>query len=256
LFKGLWSHRFLLVTLIRRQFQLRYRQTAAGFGWAIVPPLALLAMATLVFDKVARVDTGGVPYAAFAIAGLAPWTFFTNCLTAGVPSVVQSSQMITRLAFPRSVVPLAMIGVSFVDLIMANVILFTVLIITGTPISGTVVWFPLLLAIEITLVSGVVLFASALNVFARDLKLGLPLFTQLWLFLTPVMYPLSEVEQYRTFFMLNPMTGLIESMRDVLLFGTAPSLELLAPSLIGAGSFILLGAWYFSVVEYRFADAL
>jgi lipopolysaccharide transport system permease protein len=258
LFKGLWSHRFLLVTLVRRNFQLRYRQTAAGFGWSIVPPLATVAMATLVFGKVIGVDSGDadVPYPAFAIAALAPWTFFSNCLSAGVPSVVQSSQMITRLAFPRSVVPFSMIGVSLVDLAIGNVILFGFLLITGFPIPGTAVWFPLLLLIEVALVTGVVLLASALNVFARDLKLGLPLFTQLWLLLTPVMYPLSDVGELRSLYLLNPMTGLVESFREVLLYGRAPTMELLAPSLIGALVLVAVGSWYFSVVENRFADAL
>jgi lipopolysaccharide transport system permease protein len=256
LFKGLWSHRFLMVTLIRKLFQLRYRQSAAGFLWSIVPPLATLAMATLVFHEVAGVDTGKIPYSAFAIAGLAPWTFFSNCLSAGVPSVVQQSQMITRLAFPRAVVPFSMIGVSLVDLSVAIIILFGFLFVTGFPIPGTVAWFPLLLLLEIVLVSGVVLLTSAINVFARDLKLGLPLFTQLWLFLTPVMYPLSKVGRFRTLYLLNPMTGLMESFRDVLLIGRAPNLGLLAPSLIGAAVLVGLGIWYFSAVESRFADAL
>lgn len=256
LFRGVWTHRFLTATLIRKLFQLRYRQSAAGFLWSIVPPLATVAMATLVFHEVAGVDTGKIPYPAFAIAGLAPWTFFSNCLSAGVPSVVQQSQMITRLAFPRAVVPFSMIGVSLVDLGVAIIILFAFLFVTGFPITATVAWFPLLLLIEIALVSGVVLLTSAINVFGRDLKLGLPLFTQLWLFLTPVMYPLSDVGEFRSWYMLNPMTGLMESFRDVLLNNRAPSLELLAPSLIGAAVLIALGIWYFSAVESRFADAL
>jgi lipopolysaccharide transport system permease protein len=256
LFKELWGHRFLLVTLIRRNFVLRYRQTAAGFAWSIVPSLALLAMATFVFGKVAGVETGGIPYPVFAIAGLAPWTFFTNCLTAGVPSVVQSSQMITRLSFPRAVAPLSMLGVSFVDLLMSNVVLFAIFIITGTPFHATIVWFPVLLFIELLLAAGVVLLGSAMNVFMRDLKLALPLVMQLWLFLTPVMYPLSEVDDFRAFFMLNPMTGLIESMRDVLLYGNAPAFDLIAPTLIGAGLLLVVGTWYFSAIETRFADAL
>lgn len=256
LFKGLWSHRFLTATLVRKLFQLRYRQSAAGFLWSIVPPLATVAMATLVFHTVAGVETGKVPYPVFAMVGLAPWTFFSNCLSAGVPSVVQQSQMITRLAFPRAVVPFSMIGVSLVDLVVGIVILFGFLFISGFPISATIAWFPLLVLIEIALVSGVVLLTSAINVFMRDLKLGLPLFTQLWLFLTPVMYPLSEVGDLRSWYLLNPMTGLMESFRAVVLYDSAPDAALLAPSMIGAVVLIALGIWYFSSVESRFADAL
>jgi len=225
--------------------------------WAILPPLATLGMATLVFHKVAGIDSGtDTPYGAFALVGLAQWTFFTNCLSAGVPSIVQNAQMITKLSFPRSVIPLSMIGVSLVDLAIANTVLFIYLAVTGVPIHGTVVWFPVLLLIEIALVSGVVLLTCALNVFARDIKLGLPLFTQLWLFLTPVMYPLSQVDDFRNLFLLNPMTGLVESFREVVLEGSSPTMELLTPALIGAGLLIAVGAWYFSAVETRFADAL
>jgi lipopolysaccharide transport system permease protein len=258
LFKGLWSHRFLMVTLIRRQFHLRYRQTAVGWIWSILPPLATLAMATLVFHKVAGVEApGNTSYGAFTLVALAPWTFFTNCLSAGVPSVVQGSQMVTKLAFPRSVIPLSMIGVSLVDLAIANGLLFAYLLITGVPIPSTIAWFPLLLLIEVLLVSGVVLLMCSLNVFARDIKLGLPLFTQLWLFLTPVLYPLSEVgDDLRNLYLLNPMTGLVASFREVILVGRPPSMELLTPSLIATGVLMLVGIWYFSSVEHRFADAL
>jgi len=257
LFKGLWTHRFLLATMIRRQFYLRYRQTAVGWTWAIVPTLVTLVMADLVFNRVANVGSGcgDIPYRACTIVALAPWTFFVNCLAAGVPSVVQNSQMITRLAFPRSIIPLSMIGVSLVDLAIANGLLFGFLIITGVSISSTVVWFPLLLLIEIALVSGVVLLGSAVNVFARDIKLGLPLLTQAWILLTPVMYPLPTGD-LRQWYLLNPMTGLVESFRDVVLLGNLPSMEYLAPSIIGAGVLLAWGMWYFSATEHRFADAL
>lgn len=258
MFKGLWTHRFLLATMIRRQFYLRYRQTAVGWTWAIVPTLVTLAMADLVFNRVAKVEScGDFSYQACTIVALAPWTFFANCLAAGVPSVVQNSQMITRLSFPRSIIPLSMIGVSLVDLAIANGILFGFLIATGFPIPSTVVWFPLLLLIEVALVSGVVLIASAINVFARDIKLGLPLLTQAWILITPVMYPLSEApDRLRSLFLLNPMTGLVESFRDVALRGNLPDMELLTPSIIGAVLVLAIGVWYFSVTEYRFADAL
>jgi lipopolysaccharide transport system permease protein len=257
LFKGLWSHRFLLYTMIRRQFYLRYRQTAVGWTWAIVPTFVTLVTADLVFNRVAKVDScGDFSYQACTMVALAPWTFFANCLAAGVPSVVQNSQMITKLSFPRSIIPLSMIGVSLVDLVIANGILFAFLILTGNPIPTTMAWFPLLLFIEVALVSGVVLLASALNVFARDIKLGLPLLTQLWILITPVLYPLPVDPDIRRWYLLNPMTGLVESFRDVALRGTLPDLELLAPALIGAGAVLAAGIWYFSVTESRFADAL
>jgi lipopolysaccharide transport system permease protein len=243
--------------MIRRQFYLRYRQTAVGWTWAIFPTLVTLAMAELVFNRVAKVDScGDFSYQACTMVALAPWTFFANCLAAGVPSVVQNSQMITKLSFPRSIIPLSMIGVSLVDLAIANAILLGFLIVTGNPIFATMAFFPMLLLIEVAMVSGVVLLASALNVFARDIKLGLPLLTQLWILITPVMYPLPTDPDLRRWYLLNPMTGLVESFRDVALRGRLPDLELLAPALIGAGALLVVGIWYFSVTESRFADAL
>jgi lipopolysaccharide transport system permease protein len=255
--RRLWSHRDLVVSLIRRQFQLRYRQSAAGVAWAILPPLVTVGAATVVFDQVAQVDTGTVPYPLFAFAALTPWTFFASSLTFGVPSVVQSQQMVTRLAFPRAALPISMVGLALVDLAVAAVTFVVFVYVTGNSIPLTALWFPVLLLVELMLVIGVVLFGSALNVFARDVKLAIPLLSQLWLFLTPVLYPLREVPAgLRPWYQLNPMTGVVESFRSILVFGQAPDVVVLLPSLAGATLLMLLGWWYFSAVEHRFADVI
>jgi lipopolysaccharide transport system permease protein len=255
--RRLWSHRGLVGSLVRRQFQLRYRQSAAGVGWAILPPLVTVGAATIVFDGVADVDTGGVPYPLFAFAALAPWTFFASSLTFGVPSVVQNQQMLTRLAFPRAALPLSMIGLALVDLLVAMLTFVVFVYVTGYSIPLTAFWFPVLMLIELMLVVGVVLTASAMNVFARDVKLGVPLLTQLWLFLTPILYSLRDVPtDLRPWYALNPMTGLVVSFRDVLIFGHPPAFMVLVPSVVGAVIFLLVGYWYFSSTEPRFADVI
>jgi lipopolysaccharide transport system permease protein len=255
--RRLWSHRDLVVSLIRRQFQLRYRQSAAGVAWAVLPPLVTVGAATVVFDRVAQVNTGAVPYPLFVFAALTPWTFFASSLTFGVPSVALNYQMVTRLAFPRAALPISMIGLALVDLAIAGATFVVFVYVTGSSISLTALWFPVLLLVEMILVIGVVLLGSALNVFARDVKLAIPLLTQLWLFLTPVLYPLSEVPSgLRPWYQLNPMTGVVESFRSILVYGQPPDASVLLPSTVGAAALFLVGWWYFSAVEHRFADVI
>jgi lipopolysaccharide transport system permease protein len=252
-----WRHRSLTLSFVRRQYQLRYRQSLVGFGWVIVPPIASLAVATLVFGKVIGVDTGNVPYPLFALAGLVPWSFFSSSLTSGVPSVVMSQAMISRLAFPRSAIPLSTVGLALLDLGITSIVFLVFVLVTGAGLPLTALLAPGLLLIELGFVTGIVLFGSALNVFARDIRLIVPLLTQLWLFLTPVMYPLSEVPpNLRPLYLANPMTGLIESFRDILIAGKLPDLSVLTPSVIGAIVALVIGAWYFAVTNSRFADVV
>lgn len=252
-----WRRRALVISFVRRQYQLRYRQSLAGFGWAIIPPLASLFVATVVFDKVIGVDTGNVPYPLFALAGLVPWSFFGSMLATGVPSVAAQQMMITRLAFPRATIPIAAVGGAIIDLGLTFTLLFGYTIITGYGIGITALWIPVLLAIELAFAIGIIFFGSALNVFARDIRLAVPLLVQFWLFLTPVMYPLETVpDNLRSWYLANPMTGLIESFRTVLIDKTGPELGLLTPSLIGAVAALAIGGWYFAAIEHRFADVV
>lgn len=255
----LWTYRELVLSLVRRQYQLRYRQSLVGFWWAIFPPLASLFVATVVFHGVMGVQSGrpDVPYTIFTLAALTPWTFFAQSLTAGVPSIVGSIQMVTRLPFPRGAIPLSTIGTSMIDFAISLVGFILFAIITGAGIPITIVWLPMALAIEVTFIVGIVLFGSALNVFARDIRLAIPLITQLWLFLTPVMYPLDSLgEGARALYLLNPMTGIVEIFRQILAYGEAPSMALVIPATIGAITALLVGVWYFAATEERFADVI
>jgi lipopolysaccharide transport system permease protein len=252
--RRLWEHRGLLAALIRRQFQLRYRQSLVGFTWALIPPLATLGVGAILFKAVLEVDTGPAPYQVFAMAALVPWSFFANSVQQGVTSVAQGLGMVTRLAFPRAVLPLSVVGLSFLDLLVAGVAFVVIALVSGTGLPLTALWAPLLLLIEVPLVVGVVLLGSALNVFARDIRLGVPLLIQLWLFLTPVLYRLEG--ELQGLALLNPMTGLVESFRGVLVSGVAPNPMTILPSVIGAMILFVLGWWYFRATEARFADVI
>lgn len=254
----LWRHRALLLTMVRRQYQLRYRQSLVGFAWALVPPLATLGVGTILFRNVFRVETGADPYVLSTMAALVPWTFFANSVSLGIPSVLGSIAMVTRLPFPRAVLPLSAVGLSFIDFLVAAVGFVGLTLFLGQGLPLTSLWVFALLLVEIPLVLGVVLLGSAMNVFARDIRLAVPLLVQFWLILTPVMYPLSEVSSstLRSFYLANPMTGIVESFRGVLLNGTAPDVGLLAPALIGSGAALVLGLWYFQSTEPRFADVI
>lgn len=252
-----WRDRHLLLALIRRQFNLRYRQSFVGFAWAILPPLANLVAATIVFNKVVQVDTGDVPYAVFALAALAPWSLFAGSLMQGMQSLIQGHLMVTRFAFPRAVLPLSAVGLGLVDLGVSGLLFILFIYLLGVGLPATALWFLALLVVEIVFVVGLVLLGSALNVFARDVRIAVPLLVQVWLLLTPVMYPLSDVpESLRPWYLLNPMTGLIESFRRVLVYGHAPETSMLIPAAIGALFFFVLGTWYFSTTESRFADVI
>jgi lipopolysaccharide transport system permease protein len=251
------SNRHLITSLTRRQYHIRYRQSFGGLLWAIVPPLATLGVGSLVFDNVAPLEAQGVPYVLVAMAAIVPWTFFASSLTFGIPSIVGNYQLVTRLAFPRAALPLSMVGVSLLDLAISLLIFVIVAAVLGHGLPATAVWLPLILLIEVVLVSGLVLLGSALNVFARDVRLAAPLLVQFWLFVTPVMYTLSDVpETLRPWYLANPMTGIVEAARQTLVFGQAPEPTVILPAVLGALACFVIGLWYFVGTEPRFADVI
>ena len=255
--RGVWAYRELLVAYVRMHYRLRYRQSFMGVLWALVPPLSTLGVAVLVFHQVADVRARNVPYAIAVLAAVAPWSFFASSLMFGVPSIVYAHPVVTRMPFPRAVLPLAAVGTSLLDFAVACALYVVFAVAYGLGIPATVVWFPVLLVIEVVLVGGIVLLGSALNTFARDVRLAVPLAVQLWLFVTPVMYPLDSVpERLKTLYLVNPMSGLVESFRMVLAYGQAPTVGLLGPALVSAAVAFLAGSWYFGATENRFADII
>ena len=253
----LYNYRELLWTWTLRDIRVRYKQSLLGVAWAILQPLAVTLMFTLVFSLIVRVETGGIPYPVFSFTALLPWTFFAGAISFAVPSLVNNITLVTKVYLPREIFPLAAIGGSFVDFLIASVVFFGMLLYYGVPFYPTLVLVPVLLLIQIALALAVSLFASAVNVFYRDVRFIVPLALQLWMYATPIIYPLEVVPEWlRPYYLLNPMAALIEAYRDVALRGLWPNWNYLG---IAAGLSVLLfvlGYLYFKHVEWQFADLI
>lgn len=254
----LWKARRLLASLVRRTYQIRYRQSFVGFWWAILPSLGMLAVGFLVFDKVAGVETGKEGYALLTMAALVPWTLFVNSLTSGVSSVSSNGQMVSRLPFARGVLPLSSMGSALIGTAISSLIFLIIAVWSGQGLPATALWFPVLLVVELVFISGLLFLGSALDVFARDIRLAVPLAAQLWLLITPVMYTLDSVKSadLRDFYLLNPMTGVVEASRSLLVYGRLPEASLVIPSAVAAIVIFATGCWYFGATENRFADVI
>ena len=254
--KEIWTRRALINSLVRRTFVLRYRQSFGGVLWALVPSLGILTAGSIVFDNGEAASNGTEPYLLLTMAALVPWSLFASSITFGVPSIVQAQPMVTRLPFPKATLPIAAIGTSMIDLAISGMLFIVLSFVLGDGLPLSALWFPVLIALEMLMISGILLLGSAMNVFAWDIKMIVPMATQFWLLVTPVMYPLEGVKDLRSLYLANPMTGIVESSRRVLVYGQPPAFDLLLPTIIGASVLFLFGMWYFSSVENRFADVI
>jgi homopolymeric O-antigen transport system permease protein len=253
----LYRHRELLVLWTEREIKVRYKQSLLGIAWAILQPLALMAVSTVVFSLFVKIPSDGIPYPLFSYTALLGWTFFSTSATFAIPSLVNNMNLVTKVYFPREILPLASIGAAFVDLLVASCLLVPVLVWYQAPLSPALLWLPVILATQVLLTVGVVVPVSALNVFYRDVRFLVPLALQVWMYATPVVYPLSLVpDRFRTVYALNPMVGIVDSYRRVLLEGLAPVPEFLAISI--AASFVLAvaGFAWFKSREALFADLI
>jgi lipopolysaccharide transport system permease protein len=254
--RDLWTYRELLYLLTWRDVKVRYKQTLLGATWAIIQPLFTMVIFTLFFGKLAGIPSNGVPYAIFAYAGLLPWTFFSNAVTNSSNSLVGSSNLITKIYFPRMMIPGAAVGAGLVDFAIAFIILIGLMIFYGVAVSLNILMLPLLVALATILATGVGMWMSALNVKYRDIRYALPFLIQLWMFLSPVIYPLSMVpEKWRWVLMLNPMTGIIEGFRSALFNWEFNWVALLLSAGITL-ALLVSSAYIFRRMEKNFADII
>jgi lipopolysaccharide transport system permease protein len=213
----------LFMNLTRREVKGRYSQSLFGAGWAIAQPLAMMAVFTLVFSRLGAMPSGGAPYPLFAFSALVPWFFFSNSVNTGTMSLVTYRNIVTKTYFPREIVPLAQVGSRLVDLAAASTLFAILLVYYNVTASPWMMLTPLFVLLLILFTLGVTLATSATNVFYRDVSPVVQIGLQLWLYLTPVAYPLSAVPaEYRPYFLLNPLTGVVEGLRAVLVFGREP----------------------------------
>lgn len=252
----LWAYRELLWVLAARDVRVRYKQTILGAGWAIVRPLTTTVVLSVVFGGLAKMPSDGYPYPVFVYAALLPWTFFASAVGSAGSSVVGSANLISKVYFPRLIVPLASIGSALVDLLVSAAVLLLLLVYYDQALSWRILLFPLLcLAVALTAL-GVGTFAAALSASYRDVGHLIPFVVQIWMYATPVVYPVSLIpEAWRPLIYLNPLTGLCEASRAVFLGQPLDGRSILLSVFVSIVAFAV-GVAYFERVERRFADVI
>ena len=253
--KQLWQYRELMYFLSWRDIKVRYKQTALGAAWAMIQPFMTMVVFSIFFGNLAKMPSDGIPYPLFAYAALVPWTFFANSLTQASNSLVQNSNMLKKIYFPRLVMPISSVISGTVDFVFAFIVLVAMMLFYGILPTVNIVWLPFLMLLALGTALGVGLWLSALNVQYRDVRYVIPFLIQVWLFATPIAYPSSLLtEPWRTLYGLNPMVGVVEGFRWALLgTETAPGTEVVVSSL-AAVIILVTGAFYFRRLEKTFAD--
>lgn len=255
--RELWRYRELLYFLAWRDVKVRYKQTALGVAWAVLQPVLTMVVFTIFFGRVAKLPSQGLPYPLFSLAGLLPWTFFATGLTQSSGSLVASSNLITKVYFPRLVVPVASTLAGIVDVGFALVVLLAMMAVYGVAPGLAILLVPAILALALTATLGVGLWFSALNVQYRDVRYIVPVLVQLWLLATPIAYPSSLLDEpWRTLYGLNPMAGVVDAFRWAVVGAPAPPGGMVALSAAVSLLLVTGGAYYFRRVERRFADVV
>lgn len=253
---ALWSFRDLFFFLVWRDLLIRYKQTALGVLWAVLQPLLKLVVFSVVFGRLMNTASEGVPYPVFVFAGLLPWQFFSEALTRSSQSLVSNVNLVTKVYFPRLIIPLAAAGGAIVDFAIAFVILAGVMILYGVVPGWEILMMIPLTFLTVLVSMGVGILLSALTVSYRDFRYVVPFALQIWLFLTPVIYPVKVIpETWRWALALNPMTGVVDGFRSAIL-GKPWDLQSLGVS-VGMGVVVLVvSLFYFRRTEDSFADTI
>lgn len=255
--RELWGYRELVYFLAARDISVRYKQTVLGALWALLQPLALMVVFTFLFAVLARIPSGDVPYPLFVYVGLVMWQLFARSLTDASASVVSNERLVSKVYFPRLVIPLAAVVGGVIDFVIALGLMGVLMFIYRAPLSPSVWVLPLFVALSLGSALGVGLWFAALNVAYRDVRHTLPFLMQLWFFATPVGYPLSIVpEPWRQLIVVNPLSAVVEGTRWAVLGSAPPPLSVLASSVVITAGLLISGAYYFRRVERTFADVI
>ena len=249
--------RELLYFLTWRDVKVRYKQTALGVTWAVLQPLLTVVVFTLFFNRVANISSGTIPYPVFSLAGLVPWLFFVGALTLSSASLVASANLLTKVYFPRLVIPIATTLTGLPDFLIGFALLLIVMAAYGVVPAVWIVLLPLIFLIVLAAALGVSFWLSALNVTYRDVRYIVPIAAQLWLLATPIAYPVSGLSSpWNVLLGLNPMAGAVEAFRWALVGGPAPPVGMVVLSAAVALALFVGGAYYFRGMERRFADVI
>ena len=255
--RDLWEYRELLYFLTWRDIKVRYKQTALGATWAIIQPFMTMVVFSLFFGRLAGISSNGLPYPIFAYCALLPWNYFAGALDRAGNSLVGSANLITKVYFPRVVIPLSAMLAGLLDFGIAFLVLIGMMLFYGIVPTVAILTLPLFLLLAVLTALGVGLWLSALNVQYRDVRYALPFLVQFWLFASPVAYPASLVpEPWRVLYGLNPMAGVVEGFRWALLGQAATPGPLLAVSVVMVCVLLASGLFYFQKMEETFADVV
>jgi len=255
--RGLWEYRDLLYLFVWRDLKLRYKQTMVGASWAIIQPFIAMVVLSIFFGKLIKVPSEGIPYPIFAYTALVPWMYFVNALTQSSNSVVGNYTLITRVYFPRLVIPITTVVTGLLDFAIAFAILIGMMLFYGIVPTAAIWTLPFFILLTIATALGLGLWLAALNVEYRDVRFILPFLTQIWFFITPVAYPSSLVpEPWRAIYSLNPMVGVIEGFRWALLGKAQPPSVVLVISVIAVIGLLIGGLYFFRYKEGTFADVI
>jgi len=256
-FRELIEYRDLFYFLVARDIKVRYKQTVLGGLWAIIQPLFMMVVFTLFFGKLAKMPSDGIPYPIFSYTAMIAWTYFSNTLSISGNSLVREGALISKVYFPRLMAPLSPVVAFLLDFVIAFVILVGMMLYYHIYPTIMIIFLPLLVVLMMLAAGGVGMFLAALNVKYRDIGAAIPLLIQLWMFASPVVYPVSLIpEKYRLIYAINPMVGVIEGFRSALLGKVAfPTVMLLISAAVSI-VFFLGGALYFKKTERYFADVI
>ncbi len=246
----------LLLMLVMRDITTRYRRSILGPAWAILQPLILMVLFTMLRGFV-DIPSEGVPYPIFSYAALLPWTFFSNAIVMAGPSVYANAAILKKIAMPREVFPVAAVVVALFDFCMAGIIMAGMMVYYRVSVSLALLWLPVLLFITTGLAFGVGMFVAALGSFKRDFIFATPFLMQFWLYATPIIYPLNAVpERWQVLYNLNPMVGIIEGFRSILIRNQSPNLASLALTVVVTGLVLAITWPLFRILSRYFADVM
>jgi homopolymeric O-antigen transport system permease protein len=261
--RDVWAYRELMFFLVWRDVKVRYKQTLLGVAWAILQPLLTMVVFTIFFGRLANVGSEGLPYPLFSFAGLLPWTLFALGISQSSNSLVTSANLIKKVYFPRLVIPASSVFAGLVDFVLAFVLLLGMMAYYRVGPSIAILWLPYLVVLAVAATLGVGIWLAALNVQYRDVRYVVPFFVQIWLFVTPVIYPSSKVVAKLAekglpgwLYGLNPMAGVVEGFRWALLGGVSRPLGLIVASSVVSLILLVSGMYYFKRTERVFADVV
>lgn len=256
MFKELYNYRHMVYSLVKKDLRGRYKGSFFGFLWTFLNPLLQLAVYTLIFSTILKSNIE--KYYLFLFVALIPWMFFSTSLTGGASCILAQKSMVTKIYFPRLVLPIAHVTAAFVNMLYVFIIIFLAVALEGVHISLTsLLCLPVIMAVEYMLALGIAFISSSVTVYFRDMEHILGILAMIWMYMTPIIYPIDFIpEKYLIIFKLNPMTSVITAYRDILYYGKTPQMETLLQAVILGALFLAIGLFTFSKLEKHFAEEL